>query len=114
MESADLDNISTITTSEMANMPETEFIDDYRKTDGNIKDFKPLHVEAGQLAIGGTSRVLGTPVKIVWFNQSRIMRVFTRIDDELLMRKYVETVIRRSFGTEDAMKLAKPVPVGEN
>ena len=33
----------------------------------------------------------------------------TLIDDELLVKKYVETMIRRTFGTENAMKLGKPM-----
>ncbi len=107
MESADLDSISTITTSEMADMPETELIGAYRKTQGSIKHFDRLSVEQGQLALGGISRVLKAPVKIVWFNQTRVLRFFTPIDDDILMTKYVETVIRRTFGTGDAMKLAK-------
>jgi len=47
---------------------------------------------------------------VVWFNQTRVLRFFTTIDDDTLMTKYIETVIRRTFGTEDAMKLAQPVP----
>ena len=110
MESADLDDISTITIAKMANMPEKELIDRYRKKKGSIKDFKPLSAERGMLAVGGISRVLKAPVKIVWFNQAHVLRMFTPIDDEPLISKYIETVIRRSFGTEDAMKPAKPVP----
>ena len=110
MESADLDGISTVTVAEMANMPETELINDYRQCDGTLKEFDKLSVERGQLAIGGISRVLKAPVKIVWFNQTRVLRVFTLIDDEQLLTRYVETVIRRTFGTKDAMKMAKPVP----
>ena len=37
------------------------------------------------------------------------MRFFTIVDDETLIKKYIETVIRRTFGTNDAMKLAKPI-----
>ena len=109
MESADLDDISSITISEMANMPETELIDSYRKTQGYLKDFEPLSIEKGQLAIAGISRTLKAPVKIVMFNQTRVLRVFTIIDDRVILLKYIETIIRRSFGTKDAMKLAKPV-----
>ena len=109
MESADLDNISTVTVAEMANMPETELINDYRQCSGNLKEFDKLSFERGQLAIGGISRVLVAPVKIVWFNQTKVLRFFTLIDDEELLTRYIETVIRRTFGTEDAMKLAKPV-----
>ena len=110
MEQADLDNVSTITTARMANMPDEELIDYYRKSNGSIKEFDKLCTEQGVLAIGGISRVLKAPVKIVWFNQTRMIRIFTLIDDEILLTKYIETVIRRTFGTKDAMKLAKPVP----
>ena len=110
MEAADLDDISTVTVAEMANMPGTELINDYRKHRGKLNTFDKLSVERGQLAIGGISRVLKVPVKIVWFNQTRVLRFFTPIDDEQLLTRYIETVIRRTFGTKDAMKLAKPVP----
>ena len=113
MESADLDAISTITVSELANMPSTELIDEYRKITGGLKSFKELSRERGMLAIGGISRTLKMPVKIVWFNQTRVLRFFTPVDDEILLTKYIETVIRRTFGTKDAMKLAKPVPDNE-
>ena len=107
MESADLDGISTVTTAEMANMPETELIDQFRESKVNLKDFKILSVEKGQLGVGGISRVLRAPAKIVWFNQTRVMRLFTPLDDEILVSKYIETVIRRTFGRKDAMKMAK-------
>jgi hypothetical protein len=50
----------------------------------------------------------------VWYNQTRVLRLFTHINDETLVTKYVETIIRRTFGTKDAMKLAKPVPKNNN
>ena len=64
------------------------------------------------LSIAGISRTLMAPMKIVWFNQTQVLRFFTLVDDDLLIRKYVETVIRRTFGTDDAMKLAKDLPEG--
>ena len=112
LEFADIDNIETITTADLANESETELIDDYRQSKGGIKEFKKLTEERGSLSIGGYSRTLKGSVKIVWFNQTRVLRFFTQFDDETLMTKYVETVIRRTFGTEDAMKLARPVPKG--
>lgn len=113
MEEADLDAVSTITVAEMANMPETELINEYRKSESGLKSFNLLAYERGMLAIGGISRTLKAPMKIVWFNQTRVLRFFTPIDDEVLLTKYIETVIRRTFGTKDAMKLAKPVPNNE-
>lgn len=53
-------------------------------------------------------------MKIVWFNQTKILRFFTIIDDDTLIKKYAETVVRRTFGTPDAMKLAKPIPSSNN
>lgn len=110
MESADLADISTVTVSEAVGMPETELIHDLRRCGGKLKKFDKLSEERGVLAVGGISRVLKAPVKIVWFNQTRILRFFTPVGDEQLMTRYIETVIRRTFGTKDAMKLAKPVP----
>lgn len=77
----------------------------------DIENFERLTEENGSLSIAGYSRTLNDSVKIVWFNQTRMLRVFTHINDETLITKYVETFIRRTFGTTDAMKLAKPVPI---
>ncbi len=111
MAKADLENIGTVTTAEMANMEETELIGSYKANGGKIPEITELAVERGQLAIGGMSKALnGYPVKIVWFNQTQLFRIFTIPDDDQLMLRYAESVIRRTFGTPDAMKLAKPVP----
>lgn len=107
MASADLDAVSTLTVAEMANMPETECIEAYKNAGGSIRALQPLAAEKGQLAIGGISRTLKVPVKIVWFNQTNVLRVFTWVEDETLMTRYIETMVRRTFGTKDAMKLAR-------
>ena len=52
-------------------------------------------------------------MKIVWINQTKVLRFFTLVDNDLLIKKYVETVIRRTFGPENAMKLGKPIPDGQ-
>ena len=73
-----------------------------------------LNTERGMLAVGGMSRMLHRcPVKIVWFNQTRIIRIFTFPNDDELLLRYAETLIRRTFGTPDAMKPAKPVSSAE-
>ena len=64
----------------------------------------------GFLSIAGFSKTLKAPTKIVWMNQTRVLRLFTLVDNDLLIKKYVETVVRRTFGTENAMKLGKPIP----
>ena len=65
-----------------------------------------LTQEHGMLSIAGRSRTLNDDVKLVFYNQTRGLRLFTPINDETLVRKYVETLLRRTFGTPDAMKLA--------
>ena len=70
---------------------------------------KSLAEEAGALGIGGMSKIVGGPVKIVWINQTRVIRIFTPANDEDLLTRYAESVIRRNFGTADAMKKGKPV-----
>ena len=111
MAAADLANIGTITVAEIANAPEAELIDQYHAHGDRIAEIPALQAEKGVLAIGGMSRVFrGSPVKIVWFNQTKLLRIFTTFDNEDLLLRYAETAIRRTFGTPDAMKLAKPVP----
>ena len=68
-----------------------------------------LKEENGILSIGGISKALKGHVMIVWFNQSKSLRFFTMKDYEELMIRYVETMIRRTFNSPDAMKLARPV-----
>ncbi len=114
MENADLEDISTLTVSEIANAPETELIQEYWDSKGTISQFAALSQEEGVLGIGGISRTLKMPVKVVWFNQTRVLRIFTLTDDEEMLKNYAETMIRRTFGTKDAMKPAKPVPKEDN
>ena len=103
---ADIKKVETLTTSDLAGGTDTELIDDYRRSDGDL--YRVLAEERGTLGIGGYSDTLKGPVKVVWYNQTRVLRIFVQSDDETLIRRYAETVIRASFGTEDAMKLAKP------
>ena len=107
LESADLDNIDSISIADMPCGPTTELVHVYNQYRAGLKNFDKLTEEKSSLGIAGHSRALNESVKIVWFNQTRILRIFTLINDETLITKYVETVIRRTFGTKDAMKLAK-------
>ena len=59
-----------------------------------LKNFERLVEEHGILSIAGHSHTLNDSVKIVWYNQTRVLRLFTHINDETLVTKYVETIIR--------------------
>lgn len=110
MATADLSDVSQVTMSVLAGMEGEDITKSYKNNQCKCAGLAELAEEKGVLSIAGISGAVKAPVKIVWFNQTRILRLFTIIDDELLMQKYVETVIRRTFGTKDAMKLAKPLP----
>lgn len=109
MAEADLEGISTVTTAAISGAPESEHIDEYSAAGNDIKKMKSLEQKLGVLSIGGISRTLNMPVKIVWYNQTRALRFFTPEDDDDRMNRYIETMIRRTFGTDDAMKKARPV-----
>ena len=109
MADGDLKAIDTLSAALMAYSKEIEFIEQFKERGGRIASIPDLvEEEWSSLAVGGHSKTLHTPVKIVWFNQTRIIRIFSWVKDEVQMRKYAETVIRRTFGAEDEMKLAKP------
>lgn len=104
----DLENVSQVMSE---TYPVTQsYIDHGRK----CTQTPELDTERGTLSIAGMSKVLHAPVKIVWFNQTNQLRLFTSVHDELTMRKYVETAVRRTFGSPDAMKLGMPVPEKES
>lgn len=113
MSKNDLDiSHGTLTVAEITGAEEKEIIDQYQSI-GSILQIPAFDTEQGVLAMGGASQKLHAPVKIYWMNQTNYLQFFTLISDETLMRRYIETVIRRSFGTPDEMKLAKPIPVGK-
>ncbi len=107
LETADINPINSLTVSDMPSDEAVELSHVYKLSKVGLKNFDKLKEERGVLSIAGHSRTLNEDIKIVWFNQSRGLRLFTRSNDETLVRKYVETLIRRTFGTPDAMKLAQ-------
>jgi len=107
MESADIDKIDSIIVADLTDDSGIELAHVYNQNKGGLKNFERLKEEHGILSIAGHSRTLNDYVKIVWYNQTRALRVFTHINDDVLITKYVETLIRRTFGTKDSMKLAR-------
>lgn len=112
MVSADLQDISTVTSGNMGGQ-EKDHTEPFQQADGKVSAIPALAEEQGSLSVGGLSRVLNCPVKIIWFNQTRVFRIITFCGDDESMNRYCETMIRRTFGTPDAMKRAKPIPEAE-
>lgn len=109
MASADLEHISQVEAGILGGEKQ-DVTSSYADHGGRCQQTPELNPEQGMLSIAGFSRTLKAPVKIVWINQTQKLRFFTTTADELLIRQYVETVIRRTFGTKDAMKLGNPKP----
>ena len=108
MAGADLAHISKVSRAEIVGAEEKDILDDYRNA-GSFKGSPVVREEGGVLSVGGMSKAVGGPVQVIWFNQSQYLRFFTTTGNEDLMTRYVETMIRRSFNTPDALKLARPV-----
>lgn len=109
MTGSDLEHISKVTTGDLG-AQEKDITESYNKSNGKCAETRELETEMSFLSIAGFSKTLKAPTKIVWMNQTRVLRLFTLVDNDLLIKKYVETVVRRTFGTENAMKLGKPIP----
>ena len=105
MESADIDKIDSIIVADLNVDNGIELAHVYNQNKAGLKNFERLAEEKGSLSIAGHSRMLNDSVKIVWANQTRVLRLFTHINDETLITKYVETVIRRTFGTKEALEI---------
>lgn len=106
LEMADLQSIDSLRVCDPSDSSDTELAHVYNQQKGGLAQFAPLTQEHGMLSIAGRCRTLNDDVKLVFYNQTRGLRLFTPINDETLVRKYVETLLRRTFGTPDAMKLA--------
>lgn len=106
---AELEGVSEVIVGELGGA--TDNISAQFKNNGNkLKGLAEIDTERGSLSVAGMSQTLRAPMKIVWINQTRVLRLFTWVNDETLIKKYVETVVRRTFKTENAMKLGKPIP----
>ncbi len=106
---ADLENISEVTIAPLGGNA-NDITQQYHENGSKFSGLSEITVEESVLSIAGISKTLKAPMKIVWFNQTQILRFFTIIDNKDLVKKYVETVIRRTFGIENEMKLGKPIP----
>lgn len=110
MAGADLERISEVTCGSFG-IQEERITESYLKNGGKCSQTPELESERGMLSIAGLSNTLKVPMKIAWVNQTRTLRLFTLLNNEELIVRYVETMVRRTFGTADAMKLGRPIPV---
>lgn len=86
-----------------------DVLNDIKNNGNKCVGCKNLENERGFLSIAGISKILKAPLKVVWVNQTQVLRFFTIFDDVELIKRYTESAVRRNFGTADEMKLGTPV-----
>ena len=78
---------------------------------GSLLTTPSMDTERRVISVAGFSKVLDKNMMIIWIANARVMKFITDFDDETLIKKYAETLLRKNFGTENEMKMGKPVPV---
>ena len=73
MESADIDKLDSIVVADMTDDTGIELAHVYNQDKVGLKNFERLVEEHGILSIAGNSRTLNDSVKIVWYNQTRVL-----------------------------------------
>ena len=96
---ADIKKVETLTTSDLAGGTDTELIDDYRRSKGDLKDL--LSEERGTLGIGGYSDTLKGPLK--WCGTTR--RVCCGFSCSPTTRHLSEDTLRPSLEHPSAQNL---------
>lgn len=81
-----------------------------RKTGKNSSEWER---ERGCTKIFGQSKSLKSFVSVIFYNQTQIMKLLLPLENKKIATAYIETLIRRSFGTPNQLKLAKPTPPRE-
>jgi len=78
----------------------------------SIKNMPTVMTEYSSLGLAGISNMSRGPIKIVWYNQTKMLRFFITTRNDEFILKYVDTMVERTFGTRDQMKLyAKDIKV---
>lgn len=102
----DMVHVDKIEVSQMAGTP-VNLMDEYEKSGHEIVNMPTLKKEASNIAIAGSSKRAGL-VQVVFFNQTSLIKFMTMEEKEDTIRRYTETIARKSFDTPDDMKLGRP------
>lgn len=69
--------------------------------------------EYSSVKVIGKSKALKSFVEVVFYTNSQLLEASFSLENKRISTAYVETLIRRGFGTPDQLKLAKPFHLGE-
>lgn len=90
----DLLSVDTITAVDAKTREAKGLIDAYNAAGQNLEECKEARTEAGAFAVGGNSSEFKLPTKVIWFNQTQVLRVFTIMEvSEQDVRNYVSKYI---------------------
>ncbi|MBR6046313.1 MAG: hypothetical protein IKP47_11830 [Ruminococcus sp.] len=113
MSEADICNIEQVLSGDSHDYDLTA---EYKRC-GSLGAMPSLKTERGYMSIAGTSRHLNIPMKMIWFNQTNALRLFSTADVGEAVVGYVETAVRRTFDSPGQMRAvgaymkAAPAPV---
>ena len=109
MASTDISNIEQVSLSELDGGEDKDQTYEFA-FHGTVRQMPSLANEHAALGLAGVSRTLNAKTKIVWFNQTRIIRVFTTVNDQAAIRDYADRILNKDFGTADEKKQCAPSP----
>lgn len=91
----DFININMITVADSIGGNTTDVTDKFIKEGNCLSTISDLKKEKGVLSIAGESKSLKAPIKIMWINQTRMMRFFTLCGNQNKIVEYIENILRR-------------------
>ncbi|MBQ7902487.1 MAG: ribosomal protein L7/L12 [Oscillospiraceae bacterium] len=106
---ADLNGAESVTKADHPGGSETELIQAVRNAGNSITTCPDLQYEGSNLGVAGNSRNLKCPVKVVWFNQTNLLRIFTFDKEIKNIEAYASCIVNRFF-PDDFNKKAKAKP----
>lgn len=87
---------------------ETDITASFRANGNRCASTPELQKEHQQLILIGDSRCADQRIRLNWTNQANMIDMDLALDSQTLSVRYIETLLRRSFKTADALKLGEP------
>jgi len=103
-----LNDVTKVVEVKVADTVEYNITDEFMQY-GSLLSTPSMNNEYRVMSVAGFSRVLNKNMMIIWFTNARVLKFITELEDETMLRKYAETMLRRNFGTENEMKTGRPI-----
>ncbi len=106
----DLWNIYQVTVSHLG-QSEVDLTPIFHENHDRCTNLNELNTEYATLALAGHSRQIDTIVKVIWYNQTNRLRIFTTDKDPEHTREYAECMVRRTLYTN--ISTMRPMTLGD-